>query len=444
MGKPLAKTFNELPIERRAQIKDRIIELARDAERRNALPDPYTIRYRLRVERLIDMTPNAVHMHLYHQGIPHKGCTTAQNPTVSTTDTPVKTSDVDIDTAAQIEYLRTQLRETKENYNKALRRVGGQEELLRMLRKEIVVLPPSPQHFELRPHEGRPHTQEAVCLIACMHIGEVVSPEKTYGLGDYDLQMAQARVQTYVDSVLDLAINHHSGETFTRLWVICLGDSVNGTIHAELERSQEFGVTRQTVEAGNLYALMLRDFAAYFPEVVFIGYPGNHGRIHKKPSFIDKTDSYDNLAYVIAQARVRDIPNVEVRIPESFFTIEEINGHRFLFTHGDMLRGWAGIPWYGKDRARANLADLVKRLDLDFEYLGLSHFHTNMMVEETYGETIFTGSSKGPCGFSIGTKGVGSDPAWQFYGVHKRRGMTFRYPVNMKEANRREHTRYQS
>lgn len=443
MRKRLPKTLNELPIERRAQIKERIVELARAAEAAGEVPNPRAIRRRLREERLIDMTPNAVHMHLYQQGIPHAGCQTVLNPTVSTKEVPVHTNDVDIDSAAQIEYLRKQLRDTKENYNKALRRIGAKDELLRSIRREIQSLPPAPQHFDLRPHEGREHKQDALCQIACMHIGEIVSPEKTYGLGDYDLAMAQARVQTYVDSVLDLAVNHHSGETFERLWVICLGDSVNGTIHAELERAQEFGVARQTVEAGRLYALMLRDFAAYFPEVVFIGYPGNHGRIHTKPSFIDKTDNYDNIAYTLTREMVRDIPNVEVHIPESFFTIEEINGHRFLFTHGDMMRAWAGIPWYGKDRARANLSDLVKRLNLDFEYFCTSHFHTNMEVQETYGETFFTGSSKGPCGFSIGTKGVGSDPAWKFYGIHRRRGVTFRYPVNMKEATREEHTRYQ-
>jgi len=177
--------------------------------------------------------------------------------------------------------------------------------------------------------------------------------------------------------------------------------------------------------------------------VVFIGYPGNHGRIHKEPSFIDKTDNYDNIAYALAKERVRDIPNVEVRVPESFFTVEEINSQRYLFTHGDMIRAWAGFPWYGKDKLRANLKELVERLGLSFEYFCASHFHTNMEVQETYGETFFTGSSKGPCGFSMATKAVGSDPAWWFLGAHHRR-VSFRYKVEMGSAARETHTRYQA
>jgi len=445
VAKQLPKLLNDLDLGQREYVKNTINQLAQNAAESGELPHPGRIADELRRRGLVDITGNAVHMILYRAGIAHVGCPTI-NPEVAAraaVSGKPATGGNHIDQAGQIEYLRSQLRESRSQASSALRRVGRQEELYRALRQEVKALQPAPKNFELRSHEGRPHVQECLAQIACLHVGEIVSPEKTYGLGDYDLAMAQARVQTYVDSVLDLAINHHSGETFTRLWVVCLGDTVNGTIHKELERSQEFGVARQTVEAGNLLALMLRDFASYFPEVVFIGYPGNHGRIHKEPSFIDKTDSYDNLAYALAKERVRDIPNVEVRIPESFFTIEEINTRRFLFTHGDMIRAWAGIPWYGKDRARANLADLVKRHGLDFEYFGLSHFHTNMMVQETYGETLFTGSSKGPCGFSIGTKGVGSDPVWWFYGVHAKRGVSFRYPVNMKWASREEHVRYQ-
>jgi len=419
---------------RRAQIKARIIALAREAEDAGELPNPRAIRRTLREERLINMTPNAVHMQLYAQGIPHRGCQSVRNPAEVAQAKPTHTDDVD--TAAQIEYLRKELRTSRAQETRALQRLGGQDDLFRNLLKEVRALPPAPQAHVWKPQEAREHTQNCLCQMACMHIGEVTHPASLYGLGDYDLKMARARVQNYVDTVIHLAMDKHQGETFPRMWVVMLGDMVNGTIHADLVRNAEFGIERQIVESAQLTAWALRDFAAYFPEVVFIGYPGNHGRIFKEPEYMDRADNYDTVAYRLVKEMVRDLPNVEVRIPRSLFTIETIEGHNFLFTHGDMIRGWGGISWYGKNKARANLKELSERLGLRFEYFCTSHFHTAVTMEETYGETLFTGSSKGPCGFSVGAISVGSDPVWWFYGVHRKRGVSFRYAVNMKEATR--------
>jgi len=436
MRKPLPMRLTQVDPARRAKIKETIALLAREAQGRGELPDPSAIRRQLRKSRLINMTRNAVHMHLYAMGIPHVGCQTALNPVVSTKEQPVSTEEVGIDTAAQIEYLRKELRTSRSQETKALQRLGGQDDLYQKLLLEVRALPPAPQAHVWKPQEATEHTQDCLCQMACMHIGEQTSPEKLYGLGDYDLRMARARVQSYVDTVIHLAMDKHQGETFPRLWAIMLGDMVNGTIHNDLIRNAEFGIERQIAESAQLMAWALRDWAAYFPQVTFIGYSGNHGRIFKEPEYMDRADNYDTIAYRLVKEMVRDIPNVEVRIPRSLFTIEEINGHRFLFTHGDMIRAWAGISWYGKNKARANLKELAERLGLSFEYFCLSHFHTLMNVQETYGETLFTGSSKGPCGFSVGAIAAGSDPKWWFYGVDDDIGVSFRYPVNMAKATR--------
>jgi len=346
------------------------------------------------------------------------------------------TEEEGLDAAAQIEYLRQQLRVSRSQESRALQRLGGQDELYNKLLSEVRSLPPAPQHLDLKPQEAKEHTQHALCQMACLHIGEQTSPEKLYGLGDYDLKMARARVQSYVDTVIHLAVDKHQGETFPRLWVVMLGDMVSGTIHADLVRNAEFGIERQITESAQLIAWALRDFAAYFPEVTFIGYSGNHGRIYKEPEYMDRADNYDTVAYRLIKEMTRDITNIEVRIPRSLFTIENINGHSFLFTHGDCIRAWAGISWYGKNKARANLKELAERLGLSFEYFCLSHFHTLMNVQETYGETLFTGSSKGPCGYSVGAISAGSDPKWWFYGVDDDIGVSFRYPVQMARATR--------
>lgn len=402
------------------------------------------------------VSPDNVHSILWKAGIPHSQAgntpyrlarreeALAQSPEADSDLEPEPAGETEINRDVRLRYAHATGKEWKRKYEDALDALGRQQRLQALFAEKMEALPPPLPLAALRPHVGT-HSQDAIAFLACLHFGEVVSFEETGGLGDYDIAMAQARMQYYVDSTLDLAFNHHAGEEFGKLWVVDAGDNISGLIHEELERTNERDVADQVFGAAMLMSNALRDWAAYFPQVVFVGLPGNHGRMRVKKGFKQVVgSSFDTLVYYLVRERVRDIPNVEVHIPRSFFTLETINGHNFCFTHGDMARSWLRIPYYGIERLRREMADLLRRIDQEFEYFCMSHFHVNATIQETSGETILTGSSKGPCEYSTGAKAVGSDPTWQFIGVHEKRGVSFRYPVNMKTATRGEYTRYQS
>jgi hypothetical protein len=342
----------------------------------------------------------------------------------------------------QVRDARQRYTELKHRYDVALDDQTYFKRIYDMFEAEIHAIPPAPKSLEIPPIDPDHHPQDAVAFISCLHLGEVISEAATHGLGRYDVAMAQARFQDYIDSVINLAIRHHKGVHFDKLWLVDVGDNISGTIHDELARTNELYTTQHVVGAARLLACGLRDLSRFFDEVEFIGLPGNHPRMWPKPVHKEKADNFDTIVYHMVSVMVRDIPNVRVEVPESFFRIVEIKGHRFLFLHGDTISMWNQIPYYGINRARVNLSDLLRRINLDFEYFCVGNFHTTADMQTPNGAIVMTGSSKGPDEYSITKLATGAAPMWLFFGVHPRWGKTFTYPVNLSDADPKTHARY--
>ncbi len=338
--------------------------------------------------------------------------------------------------------LQQRYRELKHRYDVALDGQAYFGRIYEMFEAEVHAIPPAPTSLEIPEIDPLHQPEDLVAFISCLHLGEVISEAETHGLGRYDVAMAQARFQDYIDSVINLATVHQAGVCFEKLWFVDVGDNISGVIHDELARTNELHTTKQVVAAARLIACGLRDVARFFQSVEFIGLPGNHPRMWPKPVHKQKTDNFDTIVYHLVSVMVRDIPNVRVTIPESFFKVVEIKGHKFLFLHGDTISMWNQIPYYGINRARVNLSDLVRRINLDFEYFCVGNFHTAADMQTPNGAIIMTGSSKGPDEYSITKLATGSDPEWLLWGVHPRWGKTFTYPVKLTDAAPETHTRY--
>lgn len=294
---------------------------------------------------------------------------------------------------------------------------------------------------------ARKHSpQDVLSLLSCLHNGEVVRPASTMGIGRFDPAIAAARVQYYVDTVIDLAESHHRGENFRKLWLVDVGDNASGGIHDELKATNAFPLGEQLVRTAHLLAWATRDLAHHFAEVELIGVVGNHLRFERKPAFKDKAQNNgDWVIYHTVKALLADQKNVTVTIPEAPWATPNIQGHEFFFTHGDMIKMYFQFPWYDTARFVTQMAQLLVGRGHPYpRYWGFGQFHQVNMSQLSYGEWLFTGSAKGPDEYSIGKLRAGTPPAWLFAGVHPRRGVSFRYPVDMEFADPEEQTRYQA
>lgn len=278
---------------------------------------------------------------------------------------------------------------------------------------------------------GDVDTEDVVLCLGDFHYGEVVDPEETGGIAVYNIDVAQARLEHTIDTAIKMAKEKlRGGYHLPRLYVFGLGDWVSGIIHDELEISNEVQIVSQVLESGELLEEALLKLCQHFEEVIFVGVVGNHGRVKQERYFKGKAiNNYDFLVYKMVAKALKNQPNLTMRIPKSFWHIEAVQGHRYLLMHGDVIRQWMGMPWYGMQREYLKWRALAESFVGGFDDLVIGHFHNPNIVTIQRDEIIVNGAFKGGDDYSLGI-GVACDPIQLMWGVHPRRGRTWTFQIN--------------
>lgn len=334
----------------------------------------------------------------------------------------------------EITRLKAEKQILKKKYAQAIKSTSTQEVVLEYIKNYIQALP-EVSTPKSRPIKNKGSSEEELVLaLGDIHAGEVVNAIEMNGINEYNFDIAVYRLKALVDSVIDIAKNKLSGYTFRKLHVLGLGDWVSGTIHEELTENADGNIIEWTMNLAYVVAQMLRELATEFEEIEFVGVVGNHGRLHKKPRFKARYVNWDYVCYQMMSSLLANQKNIKCTIPKSFWHIHEINGHQFLVIHGDNINSSLGIPWYGIQRTVANLKELLAAKNQKFDYIVLGHFHNYGLLDRVKGELIVNGSIIGGNEFSVGKMFTSSEACQHFCGVHAKRGMTFRYKINIQHA----------
>lgn len=307
----------------------------------------------------------------------------------------------------------------------------------------------------------------AVLDVSDIHHSEVVLPESTLGLGDYDTQMSRARLAFMAEKSM-MIVKEIIGHQVDEMSVHILGDIVTGMIHDELARNAEMFLADAVCDVAIALALMILDLARNFKVVKVRCVSGNHGRFNKKPAFKeDAVNNWDFIVYQFMSILLANQENVIFEIPRSFWYLADVNGFGSLLMHGQFIKSWGGIPYYGIFRTATNLTDLIninirrKILDkqeidileimnvkdpnlLDFKYIEMGHFHSSAILNKSSVEIIMNGSVIGNGEFNIFNMTNGQDPKQWLLLAHPTEGYTGRYPISLSHATRDMGDRYSS
>lgn len=283
---------------------------------------------------------------------------------------------------------------------------------------------------------GRPET--VVMLVSDYHIGEVVSLEEMGGLAVYDWETFLKRWQYHVDAVGGICFGKLTGYDLPKLVIPMLGDMVSGLIHEELVETAEGTVMEWVCEGGHAIAQGIRQLAAEFSEVLVDCVVGNHGRLQKQVRYKKRYVSFDYLLYRFLALELRDLEHVEVRCNRSFFSLLDIPGATLLNLHGDNIKSWQGIPWYGITRAINNFSLLLQSHEKRFDIVDLGHFHNAGTLDRIGSELVLNGSAIGGNEYSLGALFTSTRPAQVLYGVHPERGKTWEFKLDLTNAETHE------
>ncbi len=278
----------------------------------------------------------------------------------------------------------------------------------------------------------KPIVESLVVHLSDEHCDQVVQPSRVGGMEQYDMNVALARAERYVDVIINHAKNNLSNYQFDELWVLAYGDHVNGEIHDSVKHSHYHNAFKSALACGQMHAQMIADLAPHFPRVNVLYLPGNHGRRTTKKEYDGPRNNWDYLVGQIAAAHLSKHSNVSVVCPDSFDAVVQIKGWAFHIQHGDDIKSWNSIPWYGIERSTRRLSALMAVDKSVVNYFVLGHFHSHATQQHTTGETFINGAWLATTPYVYnGLKGF-SRPMQLIHGVHKQHGVSWRMPVYLK------------
>lgn len=333
----------------------------------------------------------------------------------------------------QIAEFKTEIDVWKRKYNTILKARSFEDRLLdefstKLAKIEAVKVPP---YKKPKAHMSE---ETLVLLIGDIEIGDIISKEETHGYGEYNFDIFRLYLQQYLDTIANITANKLSGYRFNEAQVIFLGDIVIGLIHDELVETAEFPVVDQVLYGEEVFSQFLTELAQLFPKVEVDCVFGNHGRLQKKKQYKHRYNNFDYLLYHGIKNRCSLQKNLNFNIHRSFFFTKEIKGHNCLVLHGDDIKSWAGIPYYGIDRRVKQLTELVASRGEFIDYVFLGHFHQSSLLEKVKGKKIINGTFRPGDEYAIGSLGASGEPAQWMFGMHEKRGLTFLFEILLDHA----------
>ena len=120
----------------------------------------------------------------------------------------------------------------------------------------------------------------AVALFSDAHIEETVNPASVLGMNEYNIEIAEKRIQAYFQNLCE-CLNE---DKVNDLIFASLGDTISGYIHDELAQSNSLSPLEATYKAQSLIYSGLKYLCneTNLHSIKFIGIVGNHSRTTKK------------------------------------------------------------------------------------------------------------------------------------------------------------------
>jgi len=335
------------------------------------------------------------------------------------------------------------LREERDHARKSLRMSNKEHGVFKAIVKEMdarihpfKALPPA------RPTRVTKDTidEHVVLHLSDGHHDQIVTPEESGGLEDYNFPISCRRAEVLVDTLLDWTQKTLSPRfKFRVCTVFAYGDHTSGEIHGAVQRSYFRNQFKNCFAIGQLHGLMYRDLAASFDQVNVVYLAGNHGRRSVKKDYHGAHDNWDYLVGETARMHCRDMPNINFLIPNAFSVNVDVNGVGFNLSHGDDVQGSSGIPFYGMVRRQKGLIALNSINGKQrIRYFCMGHHHVQGALADIDGELVLNGAWVGTDSYAFNRFSGYREPSQLIHGVNPKHGITWRMNVHLRTQDEKK------
>ena len=272
----------------------------------------------------------------------------------------------------------------------------------------------------------------AVLVVGDVHIGQVVDPAESEGLGTYNPAVMIARVHHLQQEATRILTDH----PVEKLLLLFAGDILHGQLGHSLEDNLTLPIAAQSDLALHTFFPFIAGLSRIVPKVEIHGVVGNHGRwpgMRKMPTERrwSNLDSifYSALGALCEHAGLKNV-SYEHRI-SSRRTID-VRQFRIELLHGDEIRGGSFcVSGMSREVTNATLRNVqVGRRAPDLFICGDKHFSASLPFGT--GSFLVNGSFVGTDNFGLNF--IPSPPSQTLFFLDPRLGRTVTHDIRLAHA----------
>ncbi len=213
----------------------------------------------------------------------------------------------------------------------------------------------------------------------------------------YNSEVCEERIQRFCEKAEKIVDIQRQAHPVNKAVIFLLGDMIEGELIFPGQAHEiDSSLYRQiTIDGPRILSSAVRWASSRFKEVEIYAVPGNHGYLGgRSRREMMKESNGDRMLYQIVSQLTKDLDNVTWNIAEDWYLMAELGpAVKFMLLHGQQVKGWAGIPWYGWTKKVLGWASMnILWPDFDFNYVAAGHFHvpTRMYIN---GRTVWINAS---------------------------------------------------
>lgn len=267
------------------------------------------------------------------------------------------------DKKRELERAKVQFRDERNAWNKQNRVDARLEERLNYMEDALKKI--SRVSFGNRPiTTSYTSNNDLIVVLSDWHIGATYS---SYW-GTYSVDIAKDRIAQLLEEVLLIQETYKAQNCY----VFCVGDMINGNIHASVKIENSIDVIDQVITATELLSSFCYELCGHFEDVTLAAVTGNHSRIDKKEDAIH-SERLERLMPWMTRNILQQQNNFFLFSVGIDTSIEIINirGKDYVLVHGD-------YDGFNKSGAQS----IVTMLGTTPEAIVYGHLHTSGYLEE--------------------------------------------------------------
>lgn len=296
--------------------------------------------------------------------------------------------------------------------------------------------------------------EEHALVLSDIQLGSAVEATETGGLSEFSWPVFQQRAARLESAIRSVNESLYTRQPVQRLNVFGLGDYVDGhNIFKGHPWELDLHVAEQVTAGPHEIAQILARLLDTYESIHFYTVFGNHGRVGQAREAAPTLANWDYIFVRFLELmteKQRDSAGkrrVTFHYSSSWWQLIERLGFRFLCIHGEDVKSWMSLPYYGFDRARARYTSLIQQHlprgsgPVTFDMMVAGHHHTPAYISTSSGPILLNGAWPGGSKFSEKVLQSASAPAQWFLGIHEVYGITglwnlsLSHPDEMREVH---------